>query len=209
MENKDINAGEIENSSQVIEQTSHAVETGNNLGDEQAVLDCGKFNSVSELLNAYKSLEKEFTRRSQKIKELVRENGLLKTANANGNRNLGTVSGEIFNEEDLVGDKSTANFKSEVNLQSERVGLENAMCNLNKEYSGTNLQNEKSANEIKLEEIPESIKNGIIREYLISLTNSKPSVKLITGDGQTAITPPSKPKTLFEAGEIAKQFFKR
>ena len=39
-------------------------------GKDNAAAELGKFESVSALLSAYKSLEAEFTRRSQRLKEL-------------------------------------------------------------------------------------------------------------------------------------------
>ena len=51
------------------------------------------------------------------------------------------------------------------------------------------------------------VKDEIINRYLSSVQSSKPTVKLITGNGQSVVTPPSKPKTLVEAGEIARQIF--
>lgn len=42
--------------------------------DKKAAAELGKFGSVDALLNAYKSLEAEFTRRSQRLKELEEGN---------------------------------------------------------------------------------------------------------------------------------------
>ena len=46
------------------------IENQESVVEEQAQLNCGKFKSVDALLQAYTSLEAEFTRRSQKLKEL-------------------------------------------------------------------------------------------------------------------------------------------
>ena len=76
MENK---AGEIKQEEKITNgaDTSHTAVAEESFGDKDS-LALGKFSSVQDLLNAYNSLESEFTRRSQKLKELVRENESLK-----------------------------------------------------------------------------------------------------------------------------------
>ena len=74
MENK---AGEIEEITTISQDISHTAAAEKKLGEEQ-VLEFGKFSSAKDLLNAYNSLEAEFTRRCQKVKELERENERLK-----------------------------------------------------------------------------------------------------------------------------------
>ena len=49
------------------------INTPSNEDDKVETRAYGKFNSGEELLAAYNSLEKEFTRRSQRIKELEKE----------------------------------------------------------------------------------------------------------------------------------------
>ena len=66
----------------------------------------------------------------------------------------------------------------------------------NLDYSIENLVN-------SIEKMPE-VKSRIIREYLDSVENSKPEITLISGDGDNFITPSSNPKTIFEAGNFAK-----
>ena len=51
----------------------------------------------------------------------------------------------------------------------------------------------------------EDFKRKIIREYLNEIKRSKPEIQLTSGNGTAIVAPPSKPKNLFEAGELAKQ----
>lgn len=53
-------------------QTAHPVDTEGNLGASQQKADVslGKFKDAKELLNAYNSLQAEFTKRCQRLKEL-------------------------------------------------------------------------------------------------------------------------------------------
>ena len=57
---------------------SHTAVAEENLGDGKFE-NFGKFSTGEELLSAYNSLESEFTRRCQKLKELERENEKLKS----------------------------------------------------------------------------------------------------------------------------------
>lgn len=51
-------------------QTQPVATDDSNLGDKNLEVSLGKFKDVNALLNAYNSLQSEFTKRCQKIKEL-------------------------------------------------------------------------------------------------------------------------------------------
>lgn len=58
---------------QINEQTTvqtHTVDTDSNLGEDKMEVSLGKFKDVSALKSAYDSLQAEFTKRCQRIKEL-------------------------------------------------------------------------------------------------------------------------------------------
>lgn len=61
------------------------------LVEEQEELNCGKFKSVDALLQAYTSLEAEFTRRSQKLKELEKRVENLQQATEENNASTSSV----------------------------------------------------------------------------------------------------------------------
>lgn len=58
----------MDNFEQKIAEATDAVKTENN--ESEAVTDLGKFKDVKALLKAYENLEAEFTRRSQRLKDL-------------------------------------------------------------------------------------------------------------------------------------------
>ena len=72
-------AGEIEKQSGTTEvvDTSHAAAAEDTVGEKESSTNFGRFKSAAELLNAYNSLESEFTRRCQKSKELERIFGII------------------------------------------------------------------------------------------------------------------------------------
>ena len=54
-----------------------------------------------------------------------------------------------------------------------------------------------------------AVRDKIIREYLIGVDGSKPNVRQFKGNGESLISPPSTPKTLKEATQLAKIIFEK
>lgn len=110
----------------------------------------GKFKDVNALLDAYNSLQSEFTKRCQRLKEL-----------------------EKMVETDKQSPISTEQVSEE---STEKV-------------------------------ITQEEKNEILKDYLKSVLNSKQKAVLIEGTGVGVKTPSEKPKSIAEAGSLAKKFF--
>lgn len=163
--------------------TSQTVETEKNIGDEEVSINLGKFSSVKELLDAYNSLQSEFTRRSQKLKELVREVNELKQE-----QNLNS-----FNTTSLEGNKST-----NVDLKNEPL-QPTANCDGESQM--------RSGARVALDSDLKSSEFGAVLECEKKSDSLTPRVKLLSGNGQASITPPLKPQSLADAGKIARQIF--
>ena len=110
----------------------------------------GKFKDVNALLDAYNSLQSEFTKRCQRLKEL---------------------------EKMVETDKQSP-------ISTEQVSEESTEKVINQEE-----------------------KNEILKDYLKSVLNSKQKAVLIDGTGVGVKTPSEKPKSIAEAGNLAKKFF--
>ena len=190
--------------------TSHPAEADNLAGDRQN--DFGKFSTAEELVSAYNSLESEFTRRCQKLKELERENEKLKKTE----QPVKNSENEVFQRGKAFKDKYPdaeellpSLYELAAKSGDEAEGfLERAYVN----YLKGEIDNQKSyysSNGYILEKAYENqaVKDGIIREYLVGVDNSKPTVGRFKGNGESVITPPSKPKTLSEANRIANIIF--
>lgn len=84
-------------------------------------------------------------------------------------------------------------------------------CKIIKELNKSNAEKEQAVSkEIQLENSPSEVHNLITQSDNAEKTEIKtetffPSVKLISG-GQAVRTPPKKPTSLSEAGELAKKF---
>ena len=128
-------------------------ESKEKVGEEKKEVSLGKFKDVNALLNAYNSLEAEFTKRCQKIKEL---------------------------ESTIGADKTTVPAKVEdgKELEEEKVG------------------------------ISEKDKEDILKDYLKQLLSSKSKAIIMDGTGVGVSLPPSKPKTLEQARNLACEILK-
>ena len=122
-------------------------------GGEKSEVSLGKFKDVGALLNAYNSLQSEFTKRCQKIKELE---GKLET-----------------------GDKTIVppvEDKGAPTSQADTTFID---------------------------------KEKILKDYLLDVLGKKPSAIIMDGAGVSVKTPVNRPKTIEEAGNLAKNLLNK
>lgn len=174
----------------------------------------GKFASVGALLTAYKSLEAEFTRRSQRLKELEEGNkarlafaDASSPENTNGNGNTGApaADGEVAADGELSASGETA---AAATIYADKGGSADI-----KDGGGAVAEKcavaayaETDYAETGVPRLDESVKNAVIEEYLKSVASGK-SVPLIVG-GVGSAAPKFAPKTVKEAGALAQAFLK-
>lgn len=205
-------AGEIEMINNEFENTTHTAEADSDLGVTDVSIK--KFKNVKGLLNAYNALESEFTRRCQRIKELERENAILKEGKLLNNSSDDwrerekSAFLEIYPDANdllqlLLDMTAISGDKSKGRLGRAYLSKLNDEFNKEKEYFNSYEFIKQSL------DLYPNIKNEIIREYLLGVDSSKPNVKLITGNGQATITPALKPKNLAEAGLLAQHIFEK
>lgn len=116
---------------------------------DKAEISLGKFKDVNALLNAYNSLEAEFTKRCQKIKEL---------------------EGKTDKEE-----------SSPVDMGESQKDIQKGVSQQEKE--------------------------DILKDYLKGIIGDGNKVVFLDGDGVITKTKSEKPKTIDEAGSLAKSIF--
>ena len=199
----------VENQKEV---TSHTAEAETVKGDGSKAL--GRFSSADELLGAYNSLEAEFTRRCQKLKELERENERLISAEQSKKNSsvkdfqVGKGFKEKYPETNEI---MSSLYEIAAKSGDEAEGfLERAYVN----YLKGEMENQKNyytSNGYILESAgkTQAVKDEIIREYLMGVNDSKPTVGRFKGNGESVVTPPSKPKTLSDASRIANLIFEK
>jgi hypothetical protein len=183
----------------------------------------GKFRSVDALAEAYGALQAEFTRRSQRLKELERIAENSKTREAEGAENLAAEAAKPETEKLGAGGSETpAADADERGGLAQSIGSEvvptspseaprvEMTRNMAQEGSGSPLEDRKAANDGELYKAAsenESVRLKIIGDYLSSL--KKPQAILVKGGGGTLATPPLKAKTISEAGQLALRYFKK
>lgn len=137
----------------------------------------GKFKDVNALLGAYNSLQSEFTKRCQRIKEL---------------------EGKIISDKTRVPENNDTGRTVDAVLTADAKKGENA----------------ETAEALKIAEAtktvtanPSADKDKILREYLISVLGAKQKAIVMDDCGAGLITPREKPKSIAEAGNLAKEIF--
>ena len=212
MNDKKITAGQ-DAPTEISDNKMHTAEAEMDKGIGNISDNFGKFKDAKGLLEAYNSLQSEFTRRCQKVSELEREIEKLKNSEQVKN---------IFENILVVGEcdgflstfpEAKQHIKSLYDI-AESKGDE-SYGRLERAYIDKLLKDLKSQREYftskdyfnSVLERSDDLKREIIRGYLDEIYATKSSAPLISGDGKLCITPPSNPKSIFEAGNLAKQIF--
>lgn len=179
-----------------------------NLGRANGEFSFKKFKSVEALEKAYSSLESEFTKRSQKIKELegeqIRLLNLIEQTNSQNNSKprLAENLEEFIQQNPKAVSKKQLLSSAEKNFTQgssyERAYIEILEAELESLGLKVNDQN------FLLGQIQGTgIKDIIVKEYLEGVKNSNSGVPILSG-GTCALAPPKKPKTFKEAGLMAR-----
>ncbi len=210
MNNENLTAGEIK---------KEATDLSENRTVQPAVADevlgtaenLGRFKDVQALLNAYNALQSEFTRRCQRVKELERENAELAKEQSNS-----IADGREWERRAFLETFPEAEPQIELLLETAK-GSDDSKGRLGRAYlKRLSEENEKKLNYYSSPEYilnavsgSEELKSQIIKDYLLAVESSKPTVKLISGNGMATVSPPSKPKSLADAGCLARQIFEK
>ena len=201
---------------------------------EKASTALKKFKDVDALEKAYGSLQAEFTRRSQKLKELERKLENLTAEKSAEAESVGVEKLRKNAEARKEAEKRFDDFVSELEGASVRAPKENAeqpnqtlvtesepIVGLEENKSeevkvetqsfvatGTPQTSEESSSDL-YERVSrnEGVRLKIIGEYLSSLKNTGAPI-MKTGSGLLA-TPPLKAKSILEAGNMALRLFKK
>ncbi|MBQ8197197.1 MAG: hypothetical protein IJZ73_03965 [Clostridia bacterium] len=174
---------------QLFEQTefkAQAVPTEDNLGANESEVSLGKFKDAKALLSAYNSLQAEFTKRCQRVKELE---GMM---------------AKIDKVEKPVSEDKAREESNQPNLnETENIGK-----NSNGESS---TPKPASIGEI-LNSIPsgttDKLKEQVLKDYLKSVIEGKPQAIIMDGLGTGLKTLSKRPTTFQEAGNFAVELLK-
>ncbi len=167
---------ENEEQNKPVSQTAEAEKV---LGEKEGLLSLGKFKDVNALLNAYNSLEAEFTKRSQRLKELE------------GKINLDKANQSLIGVNDGTSKENVTDFTQATTETAPNVSLGEDENNLSKTQ----------------EEIASQNKDEILKEYLKEVLSNKQKAVIMDGVGVGVKAPTDKPKSITEAGNLVKAMF--
>lgn len=167
----------------------------------------GKFKDAKTLLNAYNSLQSEFTRKCQKLAEFQKENqenaffDKYKTiddfiSDTNGSDIYKDEILEILNSNEEINNlpnKYLIAYKIATEAERKSADLLNSP-----EYIDSHILNN------------DSIKEKVISKYLLGLNNISSTPKIISGNSSNVVFTPQtdKPTTIKQAGEIFSKMLK-
>jgi hypothetical protein len=179
-----------------------------------AAAELGKFKDVKALMEAYSNLEAEFTRRSQRLKEL--ENAI-KEQNApatDGNANVrqggdfnGFADGKVTCFDGNADSKATDfGVNQSGNADSKFDGNFGGNANGAASAQAPSQEQKDDGEQLLLKAAMNSdlVKNAVISEYLQRAAKNK-GVPFITGGGYVAAQR-AVPSSVKEAGKLAQQF---
>ncbi len=193
-----------------IEVDSHTAAAEKDLGEAKTEISLKKFKDVDSLLKAYNSLEAEFTKRSQRLRELEGERAASKAQPA-VEKDAGAGQADAVEDAERVFLKKYPDAKDYLDdigavADGKDVGaLESAYIGLLTEKLKKQAELTASRDYV-LSHIDSTIKDEIIRDFLSEISSAKPTQPVV--GGQSAIMPPIRPKTLSEAKLLAEKFFR-
>ena len=159
----------------------------------------GKFKNIEELQKAYKSLEAEFTKRSQKLKEY--ENTTISwedkvdkflDKNPTAKDYAQDIYEEISNDDNLINMDNCLEIAFSRALEKKIVPYDKLVSN--SEFLDKYIYSNKQ------------VTDKIIENYLSNLKNYSP-VKLMGDGGQFAISSKNRPKSIKDCGELVEKMF--
>lgn len=176
----------------------------------------GKFKNNEALLNAYNSLEAEFTKRSQRLKELEQSTSD-KVETPDEKLAYDSEDWQAKVQEFVMKNPIAKEFAEEI---ADRIINDDALARdkhcldiaLNSVLAAKYRQPEQLLQDDEFLDkyvfSNQSIKDKIVEEYINSLNSYQPP-DVIRHKGQISLAPPERPRTLKEAGDLATKLFNR
>ena len=177
----------------------------------------GKFKSVQALMDAYESLQSEFTKKCQQLSQYQKDKTDTSEDKQNSEEKVEDQNEEGFNQEEFVqflSDNDRAreyaeeikNAFGQISQKQKspyQVAWESVVANHLKQ---ANKAGDPIINEYVLSD--ENVRNKIIESYIQQISSSAPPLTLSSGRGQSvAQVMPQRPQTLADAKKIVDQMF--
>lgn len=197
------------------ELRTHTAEADKNSGGDFNSVSLEKFKDVKSLLKAYNCLEAEFTKRSQRLRQLEGENEQLtkqletkQSSSIDGNYSL--ADDKVIVNEFLQKHPDAELYLNElsriVDGKQGRSILEDGYIELLSNKLKEQAEQFKSREYLVSQIENSEIKDEIIENFLSGILAHTP--KQLLGEGEISLTPPIKPKSLQEAKILAEEYFR-
>lgn len=167
-------------------------------GDKKEGTSYGKFNSAEELLKAYTALESEFTKRSQKLRELESKQEAI-------DKKDGV---KTLMEKYPVAERFADELNDEIAKSARAEGYEEALLNVLSRNIKTEEEMAKDEKVISKVLSDEDNKEYVINGYLDRIRENN-SFRSLPKGGAIPVAPAYRPRSIKEAGEIAKKILER
>ena len=169
-----------------VENTVEKKEDKNTNPQTDQEMNFGKFANAQALFNAYQNLEKEFTKKSQQLKELKKQL-------------------DCDNDENILSpQRDTDNFAMQ-NPNESQLHADNPVQTSVKDAD--NILADKDFMETHVFNNP-VVANEVLQRYLLALSKQDLPQTINGKSGAMSLTPPKKPQSLKEASVLAKKLFK-
>jgi len=168
------------------EITTEKKEDKNTDTQNQKEMNFGKFANAQALFNAYQNLEREFTKKSQQLKELKKQYG------CDNDENF--LSPQQNTDNFAMQNPAESSLHADNPVQTSVQDADKILAD--KDFMETHVfNNPKVANEV-------------FQRYLQALSKLDLPQTINGKSGAMSLTPPKKPQTLKEASVLAKKLFK-
>lgn len=169
-----------------VENTVEKKEDKNTNPQTDQEMNFGKFANAQALFNAYQNLEKEFTKKSQQLKELKKQL-------------------DCDNDENILSpQRDTDNFAMQ-NPNESQLHADNPVQTSVKDFD--QILADKNFMETHVFNNP-VVANEVLQRYLLALSKQDLPQTINGKSGAMSLTPPKKPQSLKEASVLAKKLFK-
>lgn len=203
-------------SNEQLDETAHTSEEDMVSGATDTENSLGKFKDAQSLLKSYDSLQSEFTKRCQRIKELEGEKAALEEQLLQRETLKGATGETIFTTMDKLTEKYPVASQYCKVIESRLNGDGDVdLRDLLIEALVDDVKNEKDKNSNE-ESIYASAKNcpkvtdKLIEDYLSRVVHSKAKAVLLSdASGASVVAPPKKPKDFYEAGNMAREILRK
>lgn len=184
----------------VVSETGSQIDTARQASQPEQQGEYGKFKSLEALLNAYSSLEAEFTKKCQRLSQLEKEK-----TEVSGGENIDDKLTKFLSKNEEAGSYAEE-LKEIVSSEAETGEFESAMAKLVLNRVAQNKLDDPMVNRYILSS--DEIQNKVIENYLNALKEQKPPVVISSQKGErVSSVKPDTPTSLKEAKKLVEKMF--